>query len=134
MIRNARTSEHSATVSFCLFLLSEALSPANEMMAVPARLELATFGLGNRCSIRLSYGTGEAFPRAHHIAAGSAPSRLLEIFGRDASRLQAISWRRFSATPPNPDQTGAAQIGTRASGGAGESGSRTNGEIFWANS
>jgi hypothetical protein len=26
-------------------------------MAVPARLELATFGLGNRCSIRLSYGT-----------------------------------------------------------------------------
>ena len=28
-------------------------------MAVPARLELATFGLGNRCSIRLSYGTVE---------------------------------------------------------------------------
>jgi hypothetical protein len=26
-------------------------------MAVPARLERATFGLGNRCSIRLSYGT-----------------------------------------------------------------------------
>jgi hypothetical protein len=26
-------------------------------VAVPARLELATFGLGNRCSIRLSYGT-----------------------------------------------------------------------------
>ncbi len=28
-----------------------------ECLAVPARLELATFGLGNRCSIRLSYGT-----------------------------------------------------------------------------
>jgi hypothetical protein len=27
------------------------------IVAVPARLELATFGLGNRCSIRLSYGT-----------------------------------------------------------------------------
>jgi hypothetical protein len=27
------------------------------LLAVPARLELATFGLGNRCSIRLSYGT-----------------------------------------------------------------------------
>ena len=28
-----------------------------DVLAVPARLELATFGLGNRCSIRLSYGT-----------------------------------------------------------------------------
>jgi hypothetical protein len=27
------------------------------LLAVPARLERATFGLGNRCSIRLSYGT-----------------------------------------------------------------------------
>ena len=26
-------------------------------MVIPARLELATFGLGNRCSIQLSYGT-----------------------------------------------------------------------------
>jgi hypothetical protein len=35
---------------------------ANELaddVAVPARLELATFGLGNRCSIRLSYGTNK---------------------------------------------------------------------------
>jgi hypothetical protein len=32
---------------------------ANENLAVPARLELATFGLGNRCSILLSYGTNE---------------------------------------------------------------------------
>jgi hypothetical protein len=30
-----------------------------KLLAVPARLELATFGLGNRCSIRLSYGTVE---------------------------------------------------------------------------
>ncbi len=26
-------------------------------MAIPGRFELPTFGLGNRCSIRLSYGT-----------------------------------------------------------------------------
>lgn len=29
----------------------------SQAMAVPGRLELPTFGLGNRCSIRLSYGT-----------------------------------------------------------------------------
>jgi hypothetical protein len=33
-------------------------------MAVPGRLELPTFGLGNRCSIRLSYGTGLALLNA----------------------------------------------------------------------
>ena len=32
---------------------------ANENeMAIPGRLELPTYGLGNRRSIRLSYGTG----------------------------------------------------------------------------
>jgi hypothetical protein len=30
-------------------------------VAVPGRLELPTFGLGNRCSIRLSYGTKSDF-------------------------------------------------------------------------
>jgi hypothetical protein len=31
------------------------------LLAVSARLELATFGLGNRCSIRLSCGTRKHF-------------------------------------------------------------------------
>lgn len=30
-------------------------------MAIPGRLELPTYGLGNRRSIRLSYGTGGPF-------------------------------------------------------------------------
>ena len=32
------------------------------LLATPARLELATLGLGNRCSIQLSYG---AMPTEH---------------------------------------------------------------------
>ena len=31
-------------------------------VAVPGRLELPTFGLGNRCSVRLSYGTARCRP------------------------------------------------------------------------
>lgn len=37
-------------------------------MAIPGRLELPTYGLGNRRSIRLSYGTAEP------TFASSAPS------------------------------------------------------------
>src|ERR1700676_1258436 len=43
------------------------------LLAVPARLELATFGLGNRCSIRLSYGTRNFYSTAW-LHAGSLGS------------------------------------------------------------
>jgi hypothetical protein len=48
-------------------------------MAVPAGLEPATFGLGNRCSIRLSYGT-------------------------DVENLYFKIWRFESASPSKPTQ------------------------------
>ncbi len=46
---------------------------AHDKMAIPGRLELPTYGLGNRRSIRLSYGTAEPTERrvtgAVHIKA-----------------------------------------------------------------
>ena len=46
-------------------------------MAVPAKLELATFGLGNRCSIRLSYGTKLLEDNDNRLLAESVKGTLL---------------------------------------------------------
>jgi hypothetical protein len=37
---------------------------ASEEVAIPGRLELPTYGLGNRRSIRLSYGTADPLGQA----------------------------------------------------------------------
>src|SRR5580704_19157286 len=42
-------------------------------MAVPGRLELPTFGLGNRCSIRLSYGTKSMLQAIKRVAFPTFP-------------------------------------------------------------
>src|SRR5579863_6445081 len=73
-------------------------------MAVPGRLELPTFGLGNRCSIRLSYGTWGAFASArarplagrplYHTCCGARPDapqcRRILAFALTAM----VSWRQ----------------------------------------
>ena len=49
----------------------------HDKLAIPGRLELPTYGLGNRRSIRLSYGTAEPTERrvtgAVHIKAVAGP-------------------------------------------------------------
>jgi hypothetical protein len=52
------------------------LRKAQRALAIPGRLELPTYGLGNRRSIRLSYGTEEPVGTAAgasnlHIRAGA---------------------------------------------------------------
>jgi hypothetical protein len=48
-------------------------------VAVPARLELATFGLGNRCSILLSYGTAKQsfYFKTGHFESASMPGVMI---------------------------------------------------------
>jgi hypothetical protein len=49
------------------------------LLAVPARLERATFGLGNRCSIRLSYGTKRLIILENLVQIFSWKRRLLPV-------------------------------------------------------
>jgi hypothetical protein len=61
------------------------------LLAVPGRLELPTFGLGNRCSIRLSYGTNSGISFL-----GTFPGtdfRSLNIL------VYSIRWRRCTPAP-----------------------------------
>jgi hypothetical protein len=72
-------------------------------MAVPARLELATFGLGNRCSIRLSYGTNSTAYAGLHP--GSALYSIREPVGTSVlmgcTPPEVLCRSRFAALVPS---------------------------------
>ncbi len=70
-------------------------------MVPPARLELAARGLGNRCSIPLSYGGG--VPKKAVTESGVNPDRIDPPIDGLAG---ALSFRRFSSQHPSDSTAG----------------------------
>jgi hypothetical protein len=74
------------------------------IMVAPGRVELPTFGLGNRCSIHLSYGAGANSPiiSRRFIAINIATSRVQGFGSRSSTaRLSSNTLTRGSPSSPN---------------------------------
>ena len=58
---------------------SKLLSRTVAGMVAPGRVELPTFGLGNRCSIHLSYGARTNLPHYLMCNSRNKPQRVVKI-------------------------------------------------------